>query len=36
MACSRVGPPATMSRQFASSQAKKAASPIRPYLATSA
>ena len=30
------GPPAKTSRQFASSQAKKAASPSRPYLATSA
>ena len=29
-------PPANTSRQFASSQAKKAASPSRPYLATSA
>ena len=29
-------PPANTSRQLASSQAKNAASPIRPYLATSA
>ena len=29
-------PPAKTSRQFASSQEKKAASPSRPYLATSA
>src|SRR5262249_46773824 len=35
MACSRAGPPENTSRQFASSQAKKAASAINPYLATS-
>ena len=36
MARSRAGPPAKTSRQFVSSHAKNAASPSRPYLATSA
>ena len=36
LARARRSPPANTSRQFASSQEKKAASPSRPYLATSA
>ena len=36
IACSRAGPPANTSCQLASSQAKKSASPSRPYFATSA
>src|SRR5262249_12985219 len=36
IACSRAAPPAKISRQFDSSQAKKSASPISPYLTISA